>query len=477
MAQRPASNSPQSEHVFVSPRVVDETAFDGFAERLRQLIDGAGAQLSELGEALAEADDVRESIQQFSTRERERIERAAELAEAIDARASHIEELLERASEIAQINERFEFESTRVLGPKVSDLEKRMAQSLSAFTLQLEQRADAQTKSIKQSLAKMSEGRESVQRQVEHLVLKSLNALQEQCDRAEHLIGRKFGAPDAEGNPRPTSGSLGDLIDRAGDLAERVADAQAELASCDERLDEVRKRADEEIARARDEAISHTAAIKDRLDGAAEAAATFVDNAHEQADDLERRLEEAATRAAGAAECLERLTSDASASAERLDARIDAARSLESAAKSARENCAQLEHASDRAERAASTIASVLDRLEPWREVLLEPGERATLPEPIVGLIRDIRRELSADLRELAGAMTRVADRAESNRAEVVVRPASVGQPSEPDARAPGSSPSSSSESAPSTTSSSSQPSASRSSSVRVTNTSPPSPA
>ncbi len=399
MARRTGTSDPAADQVFVAPRVVDERAFDAFAEKLRALIEEASDRASRLTSTLTEADDVRESIQQFSTRERERIELAAALAEEIGEKAVTIESMLGRASEVAAIAEGFEDEATRVLGLKVSELEKRLNASLNGFTVQLDSRAETELKSIRESLGKMTSGREAVQKQVEHLVLKSLNALQEQCDRAEHLIGRRFGAPDAEGRPRPTAGSLGDLIERADSLAERVADAQSDLASGEARLDSLQSSAAESVARA-----------------------------SEAASAIERRSRDASRTAESLAEEMEQRTGEASRVLSQLSAQTEAAAQLEARSEQARADCERLESATERAEAAAGAVASVLNELEPWKPVLLTPSTRGALPEAVAELIAEMRRALSADLRELAGAMSRVADRAAEPEPDIVVNRASAGQ-------------------------------------------------
>lgn len=197
------------------------------------------------------------------------------------------------------------------------------------------------------------------------------------------------------------------------------------------------------------------------LDDKAQTLIEVVGQAHRTRKELEQLATKEAAGMARANTLLESLASRAQG----VDAALDRARRVESRAveleaaalrtlSALREQCdraerlagdslahmiARAERAREQAERARSALIdptaraevvvgrleTLLEQLEPWREVLGGQSPTSEVPEPISQLVSQMRRDMATDIAAMAEAMSGIAQRAGGppQNTSIVVRP------------------------------------------------------
>jgi len=131
MSQQPLSNHGFSDPLnalFLSPRVIDRTAFERFASQLNDLIAQAERGQSRLDEASREADAVEERLARAGIELELKAERIAGLIPSIDDRLDQIESVLEET--VSRVSD-----PTRIEG----QVERLIAGRLDSFDTELEE--------------------------------------------------------------------------------------------------------------------------------------------------------------------------------------------------------------------------------------------------------------------------------------------------------------------------------------------------
>lgn len=364
-----------ADEVFLSPRVVDQVAFEEYGRQLRSLVDALSENAGSLHTSLREAASVRAALETVTSEDRERLASASELLTKLDERATRIEAALAKADKLDEIGKTFEGEADRLLGSRVSELEKRMAQSIASFSRQLQTQLDAHNSESKVLLAKLQTGREQMDQHIEQKVSRTLNALREQCDKAEYLAGRR-----ESGSAKAATGSLAQMIERASEVQLHAKEAIALLDDADEQTNDLHSR----IASAIDSASSLVETLTSATDTAQEARASLTLDV-DRASRAQRSMETESKRAEGLA------------------------RKVALHTKEAKKAEGLLADSRKMAKASSNELRDALASLEPWRKVLLEPTSQAKLPEPIAELVREMRAELGTDLLTMTEAMKQVA--------------------------------------------------------------------
>lgn len=389
-----SSGGSGSDEIFLSPRVIDRAAFESYAARLRELIDSVGAQRAELASTAAAAAETHKGLAELGGKNRESLDLATKLLRTLSQKTSDVESMLARAEVIAQTAAKFEVEAERVIGARVSALEKRMAESMESFARQLQSQVDAKAREFAKSLEEMKVAREAIKKQVDTNVVASVAALREACERAELLVGHRAATSKEASTRTPTAGSLGDLLRRASEAAER---SEAAIKG----FTDIEQRADASVQR-----------LSESLNGSVE----FMDRAAKQKDAVIEALREAL----GASEEAQKNLTERAADAARIFKPISELR------RNAEETAAKLQSLVNQCETAntgGSTVASELrelierteaaaERLAPWRPVLLDGAGELELPAAISDLIGQMRAEIATDLSKMAAAMNLIASRA-----------------------------------------------------------------
>lgn len=409
-----------TEEIFLSPRVIDRAAFESYSTRLRELLDSVTSQRTDLAAASMQASETHQALVQLGDQNKEHLDLATKLLRSLSQKTTDVESMLSRAEKTAEAAAKFEQEADRIIGARVSALEKRMAESLESFSRQLQSQMDARSREMSRSLEEMKAARESIKKQVDTNVVGSMTALREACERAELLVGRRVSPTKDAAPATPTAGSLGDLVRRASEAAER---SQAALDG----FTSISNQADGSVRRLT-ESLEGSMEFMDQMKEKKEALIGEVNGALSAVVEAQQRLSEKAAEAARIFKPISELRRNAEETAARLQTMVNQAETVHEGGACV---AGELQELIER-------IETVAERIEPWRPLLLDSaGGAVQMPEPIADLIEQIRSEISADLSKMAAAMSFIAGKAmtqQSRRArveppEVVVHRQSDGTP------------------------------------------------
>jgi hypothetical protein len=389
-----SSGAGGADEIFLSPRVIDRAAFESYSARLRELIDSVSAQRAELATTAAQAAETHKGLSELGGKNRESLDLATKLLRTLSQKTGDVESMLSRAEVIAQSAAKFEQEADRIIGARVSALEKRMAESMEGFARQLQSQVDAKAREFTKSLEELKVARESIKKQVDTNVVASVTALREACEKAELLVGHRAATTKDAAGRTPTAGSLGDLVRRASEAAER---SEAALKG----FNEIEQRADASVQRL-SESLNGSIEFMDRAAKHKDALVESLQTALAASEEAQKNLTERATDAARIFKPISELRRNAEETAARLQALVNQAETAQSGGATITHELREL---IGRTEAAA-------DRLAPWRPVLLDGAGELDLPPAICELIDRIRAEVSTDLSKMAAAMNLIASRA-----------------------------------------------------------------
>lgn len=371
--------------IFLSPRIVDHAAFEGYAARLKEIVEDAGRSIRALGAAAAESRRMQSDLAQTHTKSAEQAQTGLKLLRAMEQRVSELTALGEtvaaRIADAASIEERLTLltrESSARLEAGSIEAEQRIARAIDAFDHALEERLAASERRLAALVERSDFTRDALAKQVESSVLTSEKLLRAQCERAETLLG-KAPAPGA-----PASGLAG-LTAAAEQAVQRAASTLAGLR---------------QSQRAAHDGLDK---LKASLDGAI--AFTDALAAQRQAMDADAAQSLAKLRAARhELAALGKAQGDVKALATAL---ADASQRAKAATDAAQTRAAELNRAVDLA-------AEAIDMLEPWKSVVLDRAAQGELPDAVRGVIAEMKSELAGDLAKVAQAIQSIAHTASS---------------------------------------------------------------
>lgn len=342
--------------VFLTPRVIDQAAFDDLGQGLRQIVQAAARQSADLRAAVAQADRLRVQLQAGEQSQQENLALAAEAVKRIEQRARESEGLLEKAQRALPSAEEFERRAEELVARRLASVESKLEAMVAS--------AMAKVESAERRVREAGDG---LERRIEEIgkseaakVGPALERLERLVQRAEALVAetrREDASGGAPGGPLP----LGVLVKRGEALTEQTAFANKQFEA-------VRKQADQ--ARSiLGESLNDMCTMIDRLSERAEGLREEAERAKRTAADVGREIDERAVKARAGLE--------------------GSARAIEELGLGVRV-----------AEEAAGELRRLLAQLEPWQS-LVRPGSGA---EDVPGPVRDlIVRGQDAARRELAG--------------------------------------------------------------------------
>lgn len=206
------------DQVFLSPRVVDKTAFEEFAATLRGLIQDATDKAAALERTSARAAQVHGRVAEAGSLMESRVTAAAKALDAVEARSLEAQSVLARATELVS--------SARALEAHADQIVKERAASLESTVESLVARASAQVEAVESRLSRLTERLETL----------SLEGQR----RADELAARVQGLLDAGAGAEESRVALGDAtLLTVGTIEQSVAtrDAlRAEVAIVTERI-------------------------------------------------------------------------------------------------------------------------------------------------------------------------------------------------------------------------------------------------
>lgn len=235
------------DQVFLSPRVLDKTAFEEFASIMKQLIERAAQDTRSLQSAAAQAELVQKRLAEIAPLIESRLTGAGEAIRSLDTRTAEVRAALGKAAESAVTAQTAKAEIEQLIRDCPAQFEARLAaaaqsgataleavknkieftaQELGEAALRAMEGADARLKDVESlsaarigAMADQAErvilGLEArlneVSQRITMLAGAGLSGIQNLCDRADAILGRDPANPDAT----PRAGSLADAISKA----------------------------------------------------------------------------------------------------------------------------------------------------------------------------------------------------------------------------------------------------------------------
>jgi chromosome segregation ATPase len=445
--------------VFLSPRVLDETAFNEFADRLRAVLDDAGQRAADASAAAEAAAAERDELNALLRRQHQQMEMQAKLVTLATGKGDELRAVLKSAHtaafDPASINKKldamlaerfaaFDAELTsrldaftgeisrrtdrlraqaderasdaeRDLERHAADLREQLTETLDAarrdalgaaenITADLARRLTRESAALEGLLATAAAARTELQNLIKGDGAVDITRLRHTCERAMALAG----IDPATGRlaQQPNDDSLLVIADRA-DRSRREADAIARRLTG---LIEDASRRAHQVG----ESVAGADAAIDAIDHRRARVESALDTARRAAADATRDLTEHAQAA-------ERAAAPIADALDRIDAAADTVADL----------VATSTHLADTAEPLTRRLIDAVDAgrrltsaLDPWRPLLLDTQptttdadadpDAAQLPAPLAELVDTVRSSLLTDLDKMAGAMSLIADRAKT---------------------------------------------------------------
>ncbi len=392
------------DEVFLSPRVVDREAFNDFASALRTLIQNASAEGQSLRTIADQAQHVTDALQKAGIGHQSNLDLAARALATIEQRTQHAESLLERVTAAAAAFDHLQAQADELIEGRVRVFQQHL---------------DKVQSRVEAMLTDLDAGMSRTRRDLESTIVPTLTSLGQMCAKAEALGARPVTDTPAAGAapPYPT---LANLIAYADRVRDDAASATCQLDAVRQQAEQARTALGESVAGSV-ELIDHVTELKEHLEISVSSAVTaardaekaIADHTGQAARALEASLAELKPRAAQATTDLRAVIGEAH----------DARRAVSQATVTG--------------ELAASHLVSLVERLEPWHDLLLTAEPAADLPKPLRDMVEAVRAELCRDLSTLAGALHTLAARTDQ-AIKAVDRPAAPAEA----ARKPASGPS-----------------------------------
>ena len=429
--------------VFISPRVIDRTAFESYASSLRAIVADAGERAEGLKSAAGEVRRLRDGLRDATGELGTRVEKASKLLPALEERVRRAEAALARMTD----GEALAREVDRIVEARVRE---RVDARLEAIEARL---AAAGSKGVAAIEARERESRQELEAAIANARDSVSGALADIERRLADLHDGPGGAIDrirTQASPilAQADGLLAELGERSsavtGLLAvsrERGEALAISLAALCDRAERVSSAAALEEAEARASGlIERATATRDELRSIVERADAARETLGAEIRDGSERVEAIARTMDGV---LERATTlDASAAGAEERARHAVQEAEQRAHAMVREVEARWQAMGREAERASAWVGGLIDQarqeqqrltqaiaqqhamlerldrlareLEPWREFVAAGGTGGKVGATLDEMVRRTRTELGEQIASAAGALQEIAQRAAS---------------------------------------------------------------
>jgi chromosome segregation ATPase len=429
--------------IFISPRVIDRTAFESYAEALRAIIADAGERAGALRGAAGEVHRLREGLREATGELGTRVDRASKLVPVLEDRAKRAEAALARvgdhealAREIdalveARVRERIESRLAEI----EARLDARGAEGARAIESREREARERLEKSITIARDSVAQALTDIERRLQGLHDGPGGAIERVRTQAAPIIAQADGLL-AELAQRSAEGAAS--MDAARERCEQSAAAlahlceRAEAASDPARINAAQTRAQESLAHA--ESASRTlASLIEQGELARQQLADAIATGAERIDESAARASEIAERAAaldgqirGLDERARRATQESEQRAQTLVREIESrwqtlAREAERASMWVGGLIDQARQEQQRMTQGLAQQHAMLERmerlvreLEPWREFVAGGGTGGQLGARLDDLVHRTRHELGGQLTQAAAALQELAQRASS---------------------------------------------------------------
>lgn len=398
MSRRVVSVSPATaqspappRETFVTPRVIDQTAFDELAGTLRALLDEAARTADALNDRMRRAQELDREPVRASGQLQERLRLGARMLKAfqsqIDGVDAAVGRMTEQETRLAEAGRELD---TRLaaFGGELDAMRAGASDGLEAAVVDARASIDAH---VAEQIARLPQ-RDAVAAELNDIATEAVERVETRVAAAEtrlqELTDAAVARLDAEAAERrnrmdAANDRLAELERRMGELTQIMETAEVNEAALTSRIGA--------LGRDVEKTSEETSASAAR---AAEAAAAL-DRAHEEAA---ARIGELAERATEIVQSMDR----------RLEVCEAAARRVELGIEDATRTAVQL----DQGIAAGAALEPMLEQLAPWRELLLE-SERGPdgTPRAVTRTIEALRTSLGQDMAKLSVTMREIAER------------------------------------------------------------------
>jgi DNA repair exonuclease SbcCD ATPase subunit len=360
--------------VFLTPRVLDQAAFNDLAGTLRGLIEEATQAADRLDERLEAARRSATAPEAASTRLQERLRLGARMLKAFQSQIDRAEAAIGLLDE----HRRQTAAGQAAITQRPGEIELRFAE--------FEQRA--------------AEITARAWRQVD-------NAVEEAARRAEKMIAQKR---DELLRFDHVEGRIGELTrDAIQQIESRLAQRDATFEATGERLDQLRRRVDGLAARLKDTEANAGALSQSANDSSGELQARVAETRR-----LVRQCDEVRTALNDVRAGAEARVDELAARCERLEASIRRRLVQASSAWQRMGRCIGRATAATRSLKPgaelAADICTLLAELEPWKRLLLETErDEQGVPRPVGRMVEGLRTGIGLDMARISATMRELA--------------------------------------------------------------------
>lgn len=437
------------ERVFVSPRVVDEQAFNEFSMELRGLIDEVRAAQAELDSSRAAASETAKDLSGSQSKYRQHLELTTKLLKALTAKSAEVEQTMTKLDGFASRAEQIERRAAGSLDEKMSafeaSLEERLKRAEAAYGDQLaamETRFEQQRSRLEREMAEMEdqfraridEQRASIEAEVTAQIEQARVDLSERAtETARTTIDRLTGEREAATNTiaeletarlelaaatgEQLENTLDQLREACGIAAKFVGWDPADPESNPDQptegsLGELLRRSVKTKEDA-DWAVRRLGSLRDQAKAAAEelgetleSSITLLDQLHTQRKRVDGEVGEAIQRTEAIGEAIaqreQRLTELVLPLNETAERAEQAMRDLCGGMSGAAELLADCQTSQERLGELATVVRGLAEMLEPWRDVMLGDTAPDQLPPPLAAVVERFEEQFGQDLIRMA---------------------------------------------------------------------------
>ncbi|MBL0926481.1 MAG: hypothetical protein IBJ11_02360 [Phycisphaerales bacterium] len=194
--------APADGKVFLSPRVVDQAAFDEYAARLRQMLARMTQHAQALAQAVQSAGSAQRQLEEAGGRQKTHLEINTKLLKALNAKVTEVQGLAGRLDEHAGMERRLE----SLLTSRAAELERKLEESVARFNEEIDSALATRRQALAAAVQRMDLLQRDLETKAAEAVSQTLARLAEEADRTvaelsrrvassaemlDHLIGRQ----------------------------------------------------------------------------------------------------------------------------------------------------------------------------------------------------------------------------------------------------------------------------------------------
>ncbi|MCH8315964.1 MAG: hypothetical protein IIA64_08335 [Planctomycetes bacterium] len=411
--------------ILLTPRVLDQNAFNQLSETLRGLIEQANGAAQLLRDEFEQADGAKGQASKASAGLHERLRVSARMLKAFQ---SQIDLVQERIGQLTAAGKEAQEASSRLEG-LAEKFESRVTDAAAMFERQVDETFESRIKRFEEELAKREQAVANVgervaeaqgrvndlltdtERRVDALLDRTEGKVQpivtDAQQQVEALLGEVRGSVETvTGNAKKAvsgliKGTQGRIESLEVDAKRGAAKAVAQTQRCVDSIAKVAEGAEKNAA----DAVIKSAAATEKIEKAASETSQIIAQVNHARKLLGEDLLKAAER-------IDQL----SARSEKICRSVRGGQEeLESAARRLSEAVAHVNDADKKRrqlKQTCDTLAPLLEQLRPW-EALFEStaGEQGVGAHPIIRLLDEMRSGLGEDAARLSGTMRHMAAR------------------------------------------------------------------